>query len=207
MGVEMAEATLRRGLETTLITRSDVMSSLDPDMSMRISTALKEAGVEVVTGTELGSLTRGPRGAVNGVVTADGRICRADVVVLGIGVRPASELGAQAGLALGRSGGYLPIRADASATASGPPATVAKPSAGSLVSTFLSRSARMPTSRAGSSVTILPAAARASVACWAPPSPGWEIRLWRRGLPPYKSAVGRGREPQPARSLPWAGNP
>ena len=108
IGVEMAEATLRRGLETTLITRSDVMSSLDPDMSMRISTALKEAGVEVVTGTEVGSLTRGPTGAVNGVVTADGRICRADVVVLGIGVRPASELGAQAGLALGRSGGYLP---------------------------------------------------------------------------------------------------
>src|SRR5260370_6984239 len=108
MGVEMAEATLRRGLETTLITRSDVMSSLDPDMSMRVSTALKEAGVEVVTGTEVGSLTRGPTGAVNGVVTADGRICRADVVVLGSGVRTASELGAQAGLALGRSGGYLP---------------------------------------------------------------------------------------------------
>jgi NADPH-dependent 2,4-dienoyl-CoA reductase/sulfur reductase-like enzyme len=108
IGVEMAEAMIRRGLQTTLITRSAVMSSLDPDMSTRISAALKEAGVEVVTGSRVTSLTRGPAGAVAGAVTADGRVFPASVVVLGIGARPASELGARAGLPLGRSGGYLP---------------------------------------------------------------------------------------------------
>jgi NADPH-dependent 2,4-dienoyl-CoA reductase/sulfur reductase-like enzyme len=108
IGVEMAEAMIRRGLETTLITRSAVMSSLDPDMSTRVSAALKEAGIEIVTGTQVTSLTRGAAGAVAGVVTTDGRLFPADVVVLGIGARPASQLGAQAGLPIGRSGGYLP---------------------------------------------------------------------------------------------------
>jgi NADPH-dependent 2,4-dienoyl-CoA reductase/sulfur reductase-like enzyme len=42
------------------------------------------------------------------VTTTDGRVLAADVVVVGIGARPATELGAGAGLAIGRAGGYLP---------------------------------------------------------------------------------------------------
>jgi len=108
IGVEMAEAMIRRGRPTTLITRSAVMSSLDPDMSIRVSTALKDAGVEVLTDTQVASLTRGPCGVVAGVVTTDGRVYPAGVVVLGMGARPASTLGAHAGLPLGSSGGYIP---------------------------------------------------------------------------------------------------
>lgn len=108
IGVEMAEAMVRRGLETTLITRSTVMSGLDTDMSTRVSTALKGAGIEVITESQITSLTRGPAGDIAGVATTDGRVFPADVVVLGIGARPASELGAQAGLPIGRSGGYIP---------------------------------------------------------------------------------------------------
>lgn len=108
IGIEMAEALIRRGLRTTLLTRTRVMSSLDPDMSIRIEMALKAAGIEVLTDTEVGSLTRGPAGAVAEVTTTDGRFLAADVVAVGIGARPATELGAEAGLALGRAGGYLP---------------------------------------------------------------------------------------------------
>ena len=111
IGVEMAEAMIRRGLDTTLVTRSEVMSSFDTDMSKRVSGALKDAGVEVLTGTQVVSLTRGPSGAVTGVVTTDGRRRAADLIVLGMGVRPASELGANAGITLGESGGYLPDEA------------------------------------------------------------------------------------------------
>ena len=42
IGVEMAEAIIRRGLAATLITRSEVMSSLDPDMSTRISAGARQ---------------------------------------------------------------------------------------------------------------------------------------------------------------------
>jgi NADPH-dependent 2,4-dienoyl-CoA reductase/sulfur reductase-like enzyme len=108
IGIEMAEALIRRGLRVTLLTRARVMSSLDPDMSARVETALKEAGIEVLTDTQVGSVTRGPAGAVSQVMTSDGRALAADVVVVGVGVRPASELGAEVGLALGRAGGYLP---------------------------------------------------------------------------------------------------
>jgi NADPH-dependent 2,4-dienoyl-CoA reductase/sulfur reductase-like enzyme len=108
IGLEMAEALVRHGLHATLITRTRVMSSLDPDMSTRITATLDEAGIEVLTGTQVASLTRGPAGAAAGVVTTGGRTCPADLVVLGLGARPGSGLGAHAGLPLGRSGGYLP---------------------------------------------------------------------------------------------------
>jgi NADPH-dependent 2,4-dienoyl-CoA reductase/sulfur reductase-like enzyme len=108
IGLEMAEALVRRGWGTTLLTRSEVMSSLDPDMSARISATVKEAGVEVFTDTQVASLTPGPTGVVSEVVTTDGRTYPAEVVVLGMGARPASELGATAGLPVGAWGGYLP---------------------------------------------------------------------------------------------------
>jgi NADPH-dependent 2,4-dienoyl-CoA reductase/sulfur reductase-like enzyme len=108
IGLEMAEALVRRGWDTTLLTRSQVMSSLDPDMSARIGATVKEAGIEVLTDSQVASLTLGPGGAVSEVVTTDGRAYPAEVVVLGLGARPASELGAAAGLPLGTSGGYLP---------------------------------------------------------------------------------------------------
>jgi NADPH-dependent 2,4-dienoyl-CoA reductase/sulfur reductase-like enzyme len=108
IGLEMAEAMVRRGLETTLITRSEVMSSLDPDMSERISAAMKAAGIEVLTHTQVRSVRTGTRGEVREIVTADGRACPTDLVVLGMGARPATSLGVAAGLPTGRSAGYLP---------------------------------------------------------------------------------------------------
>src|ERR1039458_165663 len=108
IGVEMAEAMIRRGFETTLITRSEVMSSLDTAMSHRISQAMKEAGIEVLTDTEVAKVLVGSGGEVREIVTTDGRVCTADMVVIGIGASPASELGAEAGLPLGASNGYLP---------------------------------------------------------------------------------------------------
>ncbi|MFC9841460.1 FAD-dependent oxidoreductase [Rhodococcus sp. NPDC127530] len=107
IGVEMAEAMVDRGFETTLITRSSVMSNLDEDMSARVHSALAEGGVHVV-----------PQCVVEGIDIVDGRVRSltasngetypADVVVLGLGVRPATELGVAAGLSVGEFGGYLP---------------------------------------------------------------------------------------------------
>ncbi len=108
IGLEMAETLVRRGWDSVLLTRTEVMSSLDPDMSARISAAMSQAGVRVEARTGVRALTRGRSGAVSGVVAADGRVYPARVVVLGLGVRPATELGAAAGLPLGDSGGYLP---------------------------------------------------------------------------------------------------
>lgn len=107
IGIEMAEALLRRGLATTLLTRGRVMGTLDADMGARVGAAMVEAGVDLRTdSTVVGLETR--EGRVSGVVTGSGEVLAADVVVLAIGVRPATELGRDAGLPLGEEGGYLP---------------------------------------------------------------------------------------------------
>ncbi|WP_319446891.1 MULTISPECIES: FAD-dependent oxidoreductase [unclassified Mycobacterium] len=107
IGVEMAEAFLARGFATTLITRSAVMSTLDPKMSERVAAALEAAGVQVVTDTTVVELVT-HHGEVRAVTTAAGNTYPADLVALGIGLRPSSTLGADAGLAIGEHGGYLP---------------------------------------------------------------------------------------------------
>lgn len=107
IGVEMTEALIRRGWQATLITRSTVMSSLDPDMSERIESAVRASGVEVLTHTSVTDLERRADGGVAAVVTADGKSHPTDAVVLAMGVTPATTIGAAAGLPVGRSGGYL----------------------------------------------------------------------------------------------------
>lgn len=107
VGLEMAEALHRRGLAVTLVGRSrEVMSTLDPEMGTKVSEAVRRAGIELRLGEEMVGLeTSGADEAhrVTAVVTTEG-VIPADVVVLGLGVRPRSELGQAAGLKLGARG-------------------------------------------------------------------------------------------------------
>ena len=107
IGVETAEAFVRRGLRTTLVTRREVMGTLDPDMGARVRAALTAGGVEVVCREEVNGLDTGPDGSVAAVRSGDD-VFPADVVALGIGVDPATELAKDAGLPLGAFGGLLP---------------------------------------------------------------------------------------------------
>ncbi|GBD30740.1 NADH peroxidase [bacterium HR32] len=103
IGIEMAEAFVARGLDVSLVELgSEVMGTLDADMGALVSAALREAGVKVyleerVTGFHADG------GQVRAVET-DRRTLPADLVVLGVGVQPRSELAAEAGLPLGESG-------------------------------------------------------------------------------------------------------
>ncbi|MGK5547710.1 FAD-dependent oxidoreductase [Streptomyces sp. URMC 127] len=107
IGVETAEALVRRGWAVTVIERSaQPMATLDPDMGALVRDAMTGMGIEVVTDTEVTAVRTGPGGRVRAVATA-GREYPADVVVLGLGVRPGTELAREAGLPLGASGGLL----------------------------------------------------------------------------------------------------
>lgn len=106
IGLEMAEAALRRGREVTVVTRSRVMSNLDADVSDRIVTGLREAGVRVVEGSEVTGLTT-EDGRVRSVESTAGSFA-CDLLVLALGVRPALEFLEGAGLETGESGGLRP---------------------------------------------------------------------------------------------------
>ena len=107
IGLEMAEALVRRGYPVTLLELGEVMPTLDADLGARVREQLVAAGVDVRVGRAVDGLTRRADGRVDGVVVGDEAL-PADLVVLALGVRPAADLGAKAGLATGDRGGYLP---------------------------------------------------------------------------------------------------
>ncbi|MFO8152659.1 FAD-dependent oxidoreductase [Thioalkalivibrio sp.] len=101
IGIEMAEALLDRGLEVTLIDMApQVMNTMDPDMTGSIAQTMREAGVDVLLGEALSGIETNPDGRVR-QVTTDQRRIDADLVILGIGIRPRSELAEAAGIRLG----------------------------------------------------------------------------------------------------------
>lgn len=107
IGVEMAEALINRGYEVTVVNRgSEPMSTLDPDMGRLVHEAMEGMGITMVDDTEVSKILTGEDGRVRAVATQDAEY-PADVVVLGIGVRPQTALAEEAGLPLGAHGGLL----------------------------------------------------------------------------------------------------
>ena len=104
IGVEMAEALVRRGLVVTLVEQApQPMSTVDPDMGALVAQAIRGLGIDVRTGVTVSGLeTRD--GRIAAVVTDSGPI-QADVVVLGLGVRPNVDLARDSGMAVGAAGG------------------------------------------------------------------------------------------------------
>jgi NADPH-dependent 2,4-dienoyl-CoA reductase/sulfur reductase-like enzyme len=108
IGLEMAEAFKMQGLEVDVVHRDpQPMPTLDPDMGVLVADAMRQMGVAVQSGEEVvGFETH--QGRVTGVVT-EGRCIPADIVVLGLGVRPSTTLAVAGGIPTGPSGG---IRVD-----------------------------------------------------------------------------------------------
>jgi NADPH-dependent 2,4-dienoyl-CoA reductase/sulfur reductase-like enzyme len=109
IGVEMAEALARRDVAVTVVDQApQPMSTLDPDMGELVHQAMEGLGIDVHTDTAVTGFDSDGDGRVRSVLTTDGAV-QADVVVLGLGVRPNTALADAAGLLLGDHGG---IRTD-----------------------------------------------------------------------------------------------
>ena len=107
IGLEMAEAFVLRGLEVTVVEAApQPMSSLDPDMGALVADAVLGLGITLLRGEEVTGILTGPDRTVQAVATA-GREIPADVVVLGLGVRPNTELPRDAGVRVGVTGGVV----------------------------------------------------------------------------------------------------
>jgi NADPH-dependent 2,4-dienoyl-CoA reductase/sulfur reductase-like enzyme len=105
VGVEMAEAMVQRGLHVTLLEKSahPMAKTVDPDIGDLVQGAISGLGIEIRTETHVEGIEAGG-GRVRAVVTPGGTL-PADIVVLGLGVRPDTALAVQAGLSTGVTGG------------------------------------------------------------------------------------------------------
>ena len=102
IGLEAAEALVYRGIPTALVDRGpEVMGTLDPDMGALVGQALRDAGVELHLNEKVEAIEGDER--VRAVRTA-ARTLDADLVVLGLGTRPAVGLAESSGIQLGESG-------------------------------------------------------------------------------------------------------
>ncbi len=107
IGLEVAEQLKERGLAVTLIERGgQVLPPLDGEMAEPLRRELLRHGVELISGTGFTAI-RETAGKASGVVLEDGRVVEADLIVLGLGVRPYNQLAVSAGLAVGATGGIL----------------------------------------------------------------------------------------------------
>ena len=106
IGLEIAEACQVRGLDVTVVDRSATpVGTFDPDIGRFIADAVEGMGIALVLGQGVERVETGPDGRACAVHLADGRRLPADLVVLGLGVRPAVALAQAAGIPLGPSGG------------------------------------------------------------------------------------------------------
>ncbi|MEE4176046.1 MAG: CoA-disulfide reductase [Bacteroides sp.] len=104
IGIEMAEAFLERGLEVSMLDMaSQVMSTLDPDMAEILSDYMQAEGVTLFLGEKLQKIEINEKGTLARVVTEKNRL-DADLVILGLGIRPNTGLAWKAGIALGVNG-------------------------------------------------------------------------------------------------------
>lgn len=107
IGLEMVEALLRRGISVTLVEKVDQpMATIDPDMGARVADGLRHLGVELRLGVGVEGFERGSDGWVRAVAIDGGEI-PADLVVLGLGVRPNTRLADDAGIAVGANGAIV----------------------------------------------------------------------------------------------------
>ncbi len=104
IGLEMAENFLLRGIDVALVEKApQVMNTLDPDMAALIPPTLLQGGVRLYLGESLQGIDASG-GNVRAVVT-DQRTLPADLVLLGLGVRPNTAVARDAGIPLGKTGG------------------------------------------------------------------------------------------------------
>ncbi|HPF41848.1 MAG TPA: FAD-dependent oxidoreductase [Phycisphaerae bacterium] len=105
IGLEMVEQLKRIGVQTSLIELTpQVLPPLDAEMAHIIEAELIAEGIELHLGDGVAGFEQ-DCGLVTGVALSSGAVIEADMVILGIGVRPATQLAAEAGLELGQMGG------------------------------------------------------------------------------------------------------
>jgi NADPH-dependent 2,4-dienoyl-CoA reductase/sulfur reductase-like enzyme len=105
VGLELAESLHRRGMHVTVVEAGEQpMATIDPDMGALVADAIRGLDIDLRLQTKVDGFEVSADGRVSGVVIGDSTL-PADVVVLGLGVKPNVALAREAGIAIGPTGG------------------------------------------------------------------------------------------------------
>jgi NADPH-dependent 2,4-dienoyl-CoA reductase/sulfur reductase-like enzyme/rhodanese-related sulfurtransferase len=104
IGLEMVENLVQRSIHTTLIELApQVLPPLDPEMTTPITRELTKHGVEVLRSDSVDSIDKRDSGLE--LRLKSGEVRTAEIVIVGVGVRPENQLAVAAGLEVGPRGG------------------------------------------------------------------------------------------------------
>lgn len=103
IGLEMAEALARRGLQVSIIEMSaSVMTTIDPDLGEKVGAELKRNGVRMLTSQAISSVAKASDALL--IEGPNNFAYPADMVLVAVGARPETEIARAAGVALGVRG-------------------------------------------------------------------------------------------------------
>lgn len=106
IGLEVAENLHAKGIKVTVVELAEhVIGPLDLDMAALVHQHMKSKDVEFYLKDGVKSLSNTKAFTV--VELTSGRSLKADMVIMGIGVKPESKLAVDAGLKIGKTGGIL----------------------------------------------------------------------------------------------------
>ena len=102
IGVEVAENLCHLGIKTSLVELApQVLMPLDANMVKIVHKSMKKNGLDLYLADGLKEVSK------EGVVLNSGKVIKADMLILAIGVKPESELAKKAGIAVNERGGII----------------------------------------------------------------------------------------------------
>jgi NADPH-dependent 2,4-dienoyl-CoA reductase/sulfur reductase-like enzyme len=101
IGLEVASSAAKRGLSVTVVERQATLLErvLPAELAAQVEALHRQAGVALRLGAAVTKVQIGAQGGADSVELADGSILPADLVVVGIGIIPNTELAEAAGAA------------------------------------------------------------------------------------------------------------
>jgi len=104
IAMEMAEAFSQAGIKVTVVEKMpEILGTMDKEITERVNEELRRNGVTVIKSDSVARFTeRGSR--VSGAVLSSGQTVAADIVLIGAGIRPNSEMAGDAGVRLEPTG-------------------------------------------------------------------------------------------------------
>jgi NADPH-dependent 2,4-dienoyl-CoA reductase/sulfur reductase-like enzyme len=105
IGLEVADALTRRGIEVTVLERSGtVLEAIEPEIAEQVEKTLAAHGVRLVKDAAVNAIAAGAQGFATTVQFGAGGTAAADLVILATGIVPRSELARAAGIQAGTTG-------------------------------------------------------------------------------------------------------